>query len=122
MAARNPTPPPRINHEVLRGLTKQAVDRWLLETGKVATQTEVRLDRSLESYGLKTLHVDVLSKHVIATVKNETGIDFRVAPDRLRKFARDTIGHYIEGSVVLLWEDLPDKPSTLPSGPVKDDC
>ena len=110
-----------VNHATIRGATKRAVDSWLVQTKTVTAPTDVDATRTFASYGLDSPRVHELSNHIIGAVKTETGINFQLNPDQLRKLGRGTLHDYIEGATVKMMAALPGKSSTPSSGPIDDD-
>jgi len=110
-----------VDHAMIRGATKRALDSWLVQSGKISAPSKIDLTRTFGSYGLDVLNVHQLSNHVIDAVKAETGIDFQLTADQLRNLGRGTLTGYIEGVTIQLMDALPGKPSTPSSGPIDDD-
>ena len=112
---------PLVNHAMILGATKRAVDSWLEQSGKVSAPSKIDLTHTFASYGLDARHVRQMSNHVIDAVKAETGIDFQLTADQLRNLSWGTLTGYIEGVTIQLMDALPGKPSTPSSGPIDDD-
>lgn len=110
-----------VNHATIREATKRAVHSWLVQTGRIEAPTDVDATKTFASYGLDIPEVHELSNHIIGAVKTQTGINFQLKPDQLRKLGRGTLQDYIEGATVQMMDALPGKPSTPSSGPVDDD-
>jgi len=116
MAARASSESPKVNSTRLFGLTKIAVDTWLVDSGKVEKRGDIKLNRTLDSYGLKSpSHLNKLSTHVIDVVKAKTGVKFQLTAAQFPKFGHETIDAYINGSVEQFMAALPGEPTTLPS-------
>jgi hypothetical protein len=106
---------PKIKRSQLVDLTKIAVDDWFVDSGMIDKKGEIKLSRTLKSYGLKTPHINKLSLHVIGFVEDKTGVDFKLSPGKLSQFGDVSINGYIKGSVGKFIAALPGEPSTLPS-------
>jgi hypothetical protein len=108
-----------VNRKLLQGITSEAVDTWFAESGLPEKRRGIDRSRTFKFYGVSTPHLDKLSEHVIDTVKQQTGVAFKLAPVQFRKFRASSIDNYINDSVVLLMAALPGEPVILPEKPKK---
>jgi hypothetical protein len=113
--ARRSSPPIINDRERLFDLTNVAVDEWFVDSGTVRTSGEIERNRTLESYGLETPHLNELSTHIIRVVKKNTGVEFTLTANQLSKFSKGTVDDYIKRVVEAA---LPGEPVTLPKKPV----
>jgi hypothetical protein len=115
MAAGTFSVSPKMKRSQLVDLTKIAVDDWFVDSGMIDKKGEIKLSRTLKSYGLKTPHINKLSLHVIGFVEHKTGVDFKLRAGELSQFGDASINAYIKGSVGRFIAALPGDPSTLPT-------
>jgi len=104
---------PKIERQLV-DLTKIAVGDWFVGSGMIGKKGEIKLGRTLESYGLKTPDINRLSLHVIGFVEDKTGVDFNLSAGKLSQFGDASIKAYING-VAKFMAGLPGESTTLPS-------
>jgi hypothetical protein len=113
MAVGESSKSPKIERQLV-DLTKIAVGDWFVGSGMIGKKGEIKLGRTLESYGLKTPDINKLSLHVIGFVEDKTGVDFKLSAGKLSQFGDASIKAYING-VAKFMAGLPGEPTTLPS-------
>lgn len=100
-------------------LTKDATFDWLKDSRKVPKRGDIKLNRTLEFYGLhEPRFLNELSEYVVRVVGIETGLHFDFTVDQLKKFDEGTrLSDYIFAMAALPGVPRTRRKKTLPGVP-----